>query len=372
MSWEFKYYDVANGPDWEGLQRNCDWFRDMGSVEQDHIWHAEGNVQIHTKMVCEALIALPEFQALSDQEKHIMFTSALMHDIEKRSTTAKDERNGRICIVAPKHAERGEKTTRELLYKDFDCPYSIRELICKVVKWHGKPLHSCSEKVIINLATQAPIHYLAMIAKADILGRICDDAEEHFEKIEFFKMMAEDLNCYYEPRKFSSDLAEYIYLNEDVYLEYEPFDETKFEVMMMSALPGSGKDTFIKNNFKDWPVISLDDIRVELGVKPTDKSGNGRVIQLAKERAKEHMRKHQSFVWNATNITAQLRTQLIDLFKSYGGKVTIVYVEVPYKTLIKQNNNREEIVPQAVLEKMIGKLEPPVREEAHNIKIHAV
>lgn len=370
MNWKFKYYDVATGPDWVGLQRDMDWFQDMELVEQDHIWHAEGNVQIHTKMVCDVLIALPEFQALNEQDKHIMFTSALMHDIEKRSTTSTDERHGRICIVAPKHAERGEKTAREILYKEFECPFDIREVICKVVKYHGKPLHSCSEKVMINLATQVPIRFLSMIAKADILGRTCDDAEEHLEKIEFFDMLANDLGCYDGPRKFASELAEYTYLNDNVYLEYEPFDETKFEVIMMSALPGSGKDTYIKNNLNGWGVVSLDDIRTELKVKPTDKSGNGRVIQLAKERAKEFMRKHKNFVWNATNITAQLRTQLIDLFKSYGAKVTIVYVEVAYKTLIKQNNNREEIVPQVVLDKMVSKLEPPVREEAHNLKFY--
>lgn len=372
MEWKFKYYDVTSGPNWEQLEKHCTWFQDMKEVEQDKIWHSEGNVQIHTKMVCEELIKLPEFQVLSDQDKHIMFVSALMHDIEKRSTTTTEEKYGRTCVVAPKHAERGEKTARELLYKEFDCPYHIRETICKVVKWHGKPLHSCSDKVMINLATQVPIHFLSMISKADILGRICEDALEQLEKIEFFSLHGEDLDCLYGPRKFSSDLAEYVYLTSghEAYLDYEPFDETKFEVMMMSALPGSGKDTYITKNLKDWNIVSLDDIRVELGVKPTDKSGNGTVIQLAKERAKEFMRKRQNFVWNATNITAQLRMQLIELFESYGGKVTLVYVEVPYKTLIKQNNNREEIVPQVVLDKMIGKLEPPVREEAYNIKIH--
>lgn len=368
MEWKFKYYDVASGPKWGLIEQNCDWFRDMESVEQDAIWHAEGNVQIHTKMVCEELIKLPEFQVLSDQDKHIMFVGALMHDIEKRSTTTTEKKYGRTCIVAPKHAERGEKTAREILYKEFDCPFHIRETICKIVKWHGKPLHSCSDKVMVNLASQVPIHFLAMISKADILGRTCQDALEQLEKIEFFAFHAEDLGCLNTPRKFSSELAEYTYLNsQDAYLDYEPYDETKFEVVMMSVLPGSGKDTYISNNLKDWGVVSLDDIRQELGVKPTDKSGNGTVIQLGKERAKEFMRKKQNFVWNATNITAQMRKQLIELFESYGGKVTIVYVEVPYKTLIKQNNNREEIVPQSVLDKMVSKLEPPVREEACNI-----
>lgn len=371
MSWKFKYYNVATGIDWEAIEKNCDWYRDMKAIPQDAIWHAEGNVQIHTKMVCEALLLLPEFIELNEAAKHLMVTSALMHDIEKRSTTAEEERDGRICIVAPRHAKRGEYTARELLYKVYDCPFEEREIICKLVRWHGKPLYSLAdegvEKSIISISMQIPMNWLAMLSKADIQGRICDDAEEQLEKIEYFKLFCDDLGCLYQPRQFTSDLARYTYLSKGSYLDYEPFDETKFEVVMMSAIPGSGKDTYITKNLDDWNVVSLDKIRVELGIKPTDKKGNGTVIQLAKERAKEFMRKRENFVWNATNITAQLRGQLIDLFTSYGGKVTIVYVEVPYKTLISQNANREAAVPQNVIERMIGKLEPPQLDEAYQI-----
>lgn len=364
--WKFKYYDIEKGPDWTAIERDCEWFRDMKDVPQDKIWHAEGDVQIHTKMVCEALIQLPEFQELSEEKKHIMFTGALMHDIEKRSTTTTEFKNGRECVIAPKHAERGEKTARKLLYMEFDCPYHAREQICKIVKWHGKPLHDASNKTLARLATQVQLPFLAMIAKADILGRICIDAEEHLERIEFFQMQAEDIGCWGRTMYFDSQLIEYDALKTGNLYSHR-FDDTKFEVMMMSAIPGSGKDHYVKNNLQDWPVISLDDIRAELKVKPLDKKGNGQVIQLAKKRAKELMAKHTNFVWNATNITQQMRGQLIELFEEYGGKVSIVYVEVPYKTLIKQNNNREAIVPQSVIEKMIGKWEPPIREEAYRI-----
>lgn len=77
--------------------------------------------------------------------------------------------------------------------------------------------------------------------------------------------------------------------------------------------------------------------------------------------------KHIDFVWNATNITAQMRGQLIDLFESYGGRVTIIYLEVPYKTLMSQNASREAQVPTAVMEKMVSNFEPPTRDEAYNV-----
>jgi len=289
MSWKFKYYDVKNGLDWEAIEKNCDWFRDMKAIPQDAIWHAEGDVQIHTKMVCEALIKLPEFIALDEESKHILVTSALMHDIEKRSTTAEEERDGRLCIVAPRHAKRGEYTARVLLYTVYYCPFPTKEMICKLVRWHGKPLYNLTddnvEKSVVTIAEQIPMHWLAMLSKADILGRTCFDEAEQLEKIEMFKMYCEDLGCLYSRRGFETDLARYTYLSKGGYLDYVPFDETKFEVIMMSAIPGSGKDTYVTKYLDGYGVVSLDAIRTELKVKPTDKSGNGRVIQLGKEKS---------------------------------------------------------------------------------------
>ncbi len=372
MSWKFKYYDVEKGPDWDAIEANCDWFRDMKEVPQDKIWHAEGDVQIHTKMVCEALIALPEFQELDEKHKHIMFVGALMHDIEKRSTTTEEFKDGRICVVAPKHAKYGEVTARKILYRDFDCGYISRELICSIIRWHGKPLHDCDEKTLIELSTEIPLKFLAMIAKADILGRICDDPEKNLESIEFFKMMAEDLGCWSQSKHFETRLARYTYLNSNNHIDYVPFDDSKFNVILLSALPGTGKDYYIngmnkmlkKSNKKPLPVISLDDIRREYCFDPTDKTANGHAIQIAKERARERMRKHEDFIWNATNITKQMRKQLIDLIESYGGKVEIHYLEVPYKILLSQNKSRETAIPESVIERMIDKWEPPKAKEA--------
>ena len=93
MIWKFPHYNVANGIDWYMIEDTYGWFREMKDVPQDSIWHAEGDVQTHTKMVCEALINLPEFLELSEQDKHIIFTAALLHDVEKRSTTTTDRKS---------------------------------------------------------------------------------------------------------------------------------------------------------------------------------------------------------------------------------------------------------------------------------------
>ena len=43
-----------------------------------------------------------------------------------------------------------------------------------------------------------------------------------------------------------------------------------------------GKDTYVRTQLKGLPVISLDEIRKQEKITPTDESGNGKVIQLVK------------------------------------------------------------------------------------------
>jgi predicted kinase len=107
-----------------------------------------------------------------------------------------------------------------------------------------------------------------------------------------------------------------------------------------------------------------------LKLSPTDKTGNGQVIQDAKELVRVYPRRQESFVWNATNTPSQIRVQLIDLFTTYKAKVSIVYIEVPYQHLHGQNKNRDAAVPAAVLEKLTKKLEVPALWEAQAVIYH--
>jgi len=371
--WKLPYYNIESGMDWVSLERDCDWFRDMKDVPQDHIWHAEGDVQIHTKMVVEALIALPEFGELNPQEKHIMVCGALMHDIEKRSVTTEKFKDGRTCVVAPKHANRGETTARTILYKEWDCPFDIRESICKVVRYHGIPLWSVSDKDAEYRTVEASLlvntKFLGMIAKADINGRYCEDTDFLLGEIEFFNEFCKELDCFGEPKKFDTELARFKYLSDRGYIDYKPFDDSKFTCHMLMGVAGSGKDHYIKTGFPyNTPRVSLDDLRIEMGVKRGDTKGQGHVIQEGKERFKVNMRAKQDFIFNATNLTKDMRGKWISLVREYGGKVIIHYVESPYKTLLKQNRNREHVVPDDVIEKMINKIEMPKYDEAEEIK----
>lgn len=369
--WKFPLYEVGQEIQWDSMCKKFSWLEDMKVVPQDKEWHAEGDVYTHTKMVVEDLVNSKEYKELSEQEQHILFASAIMHDIEKRSTTRSEVIDGVERIVSPRHAVNGEKTIRNILYKEMVAPYEIREQIAKLVRWHGLPFWVIetkdATKKVINASLQVDTLLLYLLARSDANGRISEDTEETLLKIDLYKELCIDNECYGIKKEFKNDLARFHYLNsQDIYPVYEPYDDHEFEVVVMCALPGTGKDTYIQKEL-ELPMLSLDELRIKNKVKRGDKKEQGRMIQEAKEIARGFMREKQSFVFNATNTTKDMRSRWISLFLEYRAKVKIVYLETTYEKLKSQNAQREAKVPQDAIDDLYRHLEMPSYEEAHEI-----
>jgi predicted kinase len=361
-------WTLTKNKSWEALQV-FPWIRDMKDVPQSPVHHAEGNVDVHTQLVLEALVNLEEYMELCPQDQEIIWAAAILHDVEKRSCTKLDDDGN---IVSPNHAKKGALTTRQILYREIETPFEIREMIVGLVRYHGLPIWIFEKQDPIKSAIQASLEVntklLTILAKADMLGRICEDVEDMLYRVDMFKELCIDQNCYGNPKDFPSNLGRFQYFQKtDQAPGFEPFDDTKTDVILLSGIAGSGKDFYLKKHYPRHKVVSLDDLRRANKIEHNDSKGNGRVIQEAKEMAKEFMRKQIPFVWNATNITRQMREQLIDLCTVYGAKITIVYLEVPYKKLGQQNFNRENPIPAIAVERMIDKLEIPQLWEVHEL-----
>lgn len=137
--------------------------------------------------------------------------------------------------------------------------------------------------------------------------------------------------------------------------------------MQEVGLPGAGKDTWLRLHWPGLPVVSLDALRQELGVSPTDNQGH--VIQLARECCREHLRAERDFAFNATNTTSKMRRRWVDLFAEYGARVEIVYLEPRMTEILRQNKEREDAVPESVLHRLAEKLEVPGAGEAHQVRL---
>lgn len=364
-------WTLSKTKNWNDL-RTFNWVNDMHGVPQSPVHHAEGDVATHTQMVLQQLIELNEYQQLSPQNQEIVWAAALLHDVEKRSTTFTDEYGH---VVSPGHAKKGALTTRQLLYREIETPFTIREHIVALVRYHGLPLW-CFEKsnpqhTLLKAALEVNLHLLYLLAKADVLGRICHDQATLLYKLELFKEFCIEQQVWDTAYPFENACARFHYFQEGGQSpDYVPFGSPSTRVVLLSGIAGSGKDFFIQKNYPDWPIVSLDALRRELKISHRDSKGNGQVIQACKEQARTYLRQGKSFVWNATNITTQMREQLIDLLRVYKPLIKIVYIEVPYKKLIAQNRSRPYPIPESAIEKMIDKLEVPRLWEAHEVEWH--
>ena len=348
----------------------------LEKTEQEKKWHGEGNVLIHTKMVCERLIQLSEYQALEKNEKLVLFLSALFHDVAKPVCTKIE--NGEIR--SPNHGPTGACITREYLWKSFNlCGNNLiefREGICLLIKYHTTPVHIDDNdegiKKIIKLSLNQKltkyfsIKNLVILSKADILGRISNQEKMHLDEIKTTIDLAKRIGCFDKPFEFNNSFSKIKYLNQNnVWYHDCLYDDTWGEVILMSGLPGVGKDTYISNHFGDMKVISLDEIRSELKVLPTDNQGP--VINEGVNRAKELLRKKIPFIWNATNTSALNRKKLFNIIKDYHARVKIIYLEAPYSINIDRNNKRERVVPKNVIDRLIRQMEIPEDFEAFDV-----
>lgn len=188
------------------------------------------------------------------------------------------------------------------------------------------------------------------------------------ENLHFWKLMAEEAGCYDQPYPFATDHARFTFFRQrEPNLHYVPHEDFACTVTLMAGLPGSGKDTWLSKHRADLPIVSLDDIRGELGVDPTD--NQGRVAQEAQERCRGYLRSRTSFAFNATNTMRQTRGRWLDLFADYNARIEIVYVEPPFENLLRQNKTRSKNVPEPVIRRLAEKCEPPTWIECHSLVI---
>lgn len=317
------------------------------------------------------MAGMGEWRQRGVMERSILFGAALLHDVAKPYCTREDADG----IVSPGHALKGELLARKLLYQDlqgdFRVPFDIRETIAKLVRFHGLPLFFMEKpnpaKAVLAASQMVRMDWLALLAEADVLGRSCPDQGELLERITLFREFCREEGCFEAARLFPDNFSRFEYFQkENRFPDFQAYDDTKCEMILMSGLPGAGKDTWIARHLPDYSLISLDAIREEQGISP--EAAQGKVVCEARERARVLLRQKSSFIWNATNTTRMLRQQLVSLATSYGAKVKIVYLEAPYPEILRRNRERSACVPESVIDHLVGKLEVPDVTEAHEVQ----
>ena len=366
--------------DWAALEASSlgTLFDAMRRTDQEPEYHGEGNVFNHTKLVAEAMVNLPIYAESSERDRTVLFLAALLHDIGKIRCTRRE--NGKL--TSPYHASAGARMARAFMFETLgmsgnDNLRSMREAIAFIVRYHSFPpfaiKSSNPELRILKIAANGELtpdfsmRKLCALEMADAIGRVGTSTEEYIERTEYCKMLADELGVLDKPYEFSTPFTERAYfLEKTKWHGDELYKSTDFEVVIMSGLPGTGKDTWIEKNLSDIPMVSLDDIREKYDISPI--GPQGRVAAIGTDMAREYLRKKSPFVWNATSISYDLRGKLVSLFEDYGASVKTLFLETPWEEGLRRNSEREREVPEATIRKMLSKLEIPERFESETVE----
>lgn len=338
----------------------------MAECLQEPRFHGEGDVWTHTRLACEALAASAAFRGRPPDERALLFTAVLLHDIGKPNVT-RTEPDGTLSSRG--HSRRGALLARQILWQH-DAPFEFREQVAALIRHHQVPFHLLDDanpvRKAITVSQTARCDLLAIVAEADARGRICDDQGVLLESVSLFEEQCRELACLRTPYQFASDHARFEYFrHEDRDPAYAAFDDTRVDVVLMSGLPGAGKDRWLSQNLRNWPVISLDQIRQELGVHPEESQGT--VVSHARERLRGYLRRRERVAWNATNLSRDMRSRTINVCADYGARVRLVYVEVPRDTLFAQNRERAHPIPETAIERLLDRWDVPDLTEAHRV-----
>jgi len=134
---------------------------------------------------------------------------------------------------------------------------------------------------------------------------------------------------------------------------------------MMIGIPGSGKSTIseeMMSERNDIIYISSDAIREEMYGSEEIQGNNAKIFEEMHNRTKEALSNNLHVIYDATNISRKKRMHTLRQIPKDIEKVA-VYVSTEYKDIVKQNSERERVVPIEVINRMYKNLQVPIKSE---------
>jgi hypothetical protein len=106
--------------------------------------------------------------------------------------------------------------------------------IAALVRLHGLPLwlleRPSPERLLLSAAMRIDTRLLALLARADMEGRHCEDKQEMLDRIALFELFCQEQHCWGQARPFASDTARWHYLtHENSPADFMPWDTESFE-----------------------------------------------------------------------------------------------------------------------------------------------
>lgn len=142
------------------------------------------------------------------------------------------------------------------------------------------------------------------------------------------------------------------------------------QFVMMMGLPGVGKSTYVKENYKDYVIVESDAIRKELGITGHEAVDNIKVFDEVHNRIKNSLKEGKNVVMDATNLSRKNRVHALTLAKIAGRRQylrsTLVFVLDTVENCVLRDSQRTEPVGEKVIDRMYKSFEAPAYYEGWN------
>lgn len=391
MGWTFDQFA-------EKLQSDLPLLAQFSATEQDAGWHGEGNVAVHTNLVLQETYALIVGDAshLSVEQQDVLILSALLHDYGKPLTTRRREKDGMERVVAPHHELMGASLLFSC-YPIFHLTASQWQQVIQLVAYHDQPKKlvymNKSEADYRALSRTIPsMELIYLLEVADRRGTVSDDYEKQLEMLEVFKLFSQELGIWQLPAyqglrtriATHFDGEEPLFIDAayhkgmdaldrgEIYQEDEVMalaygNKGKSHVIIMCAISGSGKSTYIEQHLPGYVHISPDEIRETVIKNRADVKHHGQAFAQAHEQMKVALREGKNVVWDATNTRIDFRSKIVSAAKKYGAYVEIVLIQSALHRSLRNNQQRKHRIPDEIIRRQAQKFQLPQLSEAHRL-----
>lgn len=147
----------------------------LDTVEQDPLWHPEGNVWEHTKLAVDAAARIVREEGLAGDQALIVLLTILCHDFGKATTTKRELVRGEMRTTAHGHATAGLDPARNFLASlriKKDIVKQVLPLIQEHLYSHTNPSSTDkSLKKLIERLQPASAYLWDLVCRADANGR---------------------------------------------------------------------------------------------------------------------------------------------------------------------------------------------------------
>ena len=133
------------------------------------------------------------------------------------------------------------------------------------------------------------------------------------------------------------------------------------KIFVMVGLPGSGKSYKAKELVEQYDanIHSSDAIREELTGDINNQDINDLVFKTLHNRIKEDLRNGKNCIYDACNISYKRRMAFLQELKNIPCEKYCVLMVTPYEECLNNNNNRDRVVPNGVIERMYRTFDIP-------------